>query len=162
MIFGSQRDFKLLVGINRELLSDVIEQEVLFYKMSLEQTQTNIYGEAQDKVYWSAVKFNCLIDRGDQQTTVDDFGPDLTRAVSFKFLRQDLKDANTFPEVGDVVEWNHNYYEVDNTVENQLFVGKDENYSLTEYGSDFGGTLSIICICHLTRADRVGIVKQRI
>ena len=106
MIFGSQNDFKLLIGINRELLSDVIEQEVLYHKMSLEQTQTNIYGEAQEKVYWSAVKFNCLIDRGDQQTTVDDFGPDSIRAVSFKFLRQDLKDANTFPEVGDIVQWN--------------------------------------------------------
>ena len=103
MIFGSQRDFNLLVGINRELLSDVVEQEVLYYKISLDQTQTNIYGEAQEKVYWSAVKFNCLIDRGDQQTTVDDFGPDSIRPVSFKFLRQDLKDANTFPEVGDVI-----------------------------------------------------------
>ncbi len=162
MIFGSQNDFKLFVGINRELLSDVIEQEVLFYKMSLEQTQVNIYGEAQEKVYWSAVKFNCLIDRGDQQTTVDDFGPDRSRVTSFKFLRQDLKDANTFPEVGDIVSWEEDYYEVDNIVENQLFLGKDENYSMTEYGSDFGGTLSIQCICHLTRADKVGIVKQRI
>ena len=162
MIFGSQNDFKLLVNINRELLSDVIEQEVLYHKMSLEQTQTNIYGEAQEKVYWSAVKFNCLIDRGDQQTTVDDFGPDSVRAVSFKFLRQDLKDANTFPEVGDVIQWNEDYYEVDNTTENQLFLGKDENYNLTDYGPNFGGTLSIICICHLTRADKVGILKQRI
>jgi hypothetical protein len=33
MIFGSQRDFNLFVGINRELLSDVIEQEILYYKM---------------------------------------------------------------------------------------------------------------------------------
>ena len=162
MIFGSQNDFKLLVNINRELLSDVIEQEVLYHKMSLEQTQTNIYGEAQEKVYWSAIKLNCLIDRGDQQTTVDDFGVDSIRAVSFKFLRQDLKDANTFPEVGDVIQWNEDFYEVDNTTENQLFLGKDENYALTNYGPDFGGTLSIICICHLTRADKVGILKQRI
>ena len=70
MIFGSQRDFKLFVGINRELLSDVVEQEILYYKMSLEQTQVNIYGEGQEKVFWTPVKLNCLIDRGDQQTTV--------------------------------------------------------------------------------------------
>ncbi len=162
MIFGSQNDFKLFVGINRELLSDVVEQEVLYHKISLEQTQTNLYGEAQEKVYWTAVKLNCLIDRGDQQTTVDDFGPDSVRAIQFKFLRQDLVDTNTFPEVGDIIEWNLDYYEVDNTTENQLFLGKDENYSLTDYGSNFGGTLSIICICHLTRADRIGLAKQRI
>ena len=162
MIFGSQRDFALLVNINRELLSDVVEQEILYYKMSLEQTQANIYGEATDKVFWSPVKLNCLIKRGDQQTNVDEFGPDNSRDVEFAFLRQDLKDTNTFPEVGDIIMWHEDYYEVDNTTENQLFLGKDENYALTTYGPDFGGTLSIICITHLTRADKVGIAKQRI
>ena len=162
MIFGSQRDFALLVNINRELLSDVVEQEILYYKMSLEQTQANIYGEATDKVFWSPVKLNCLIKRGYQQTTVDDFGQNNNHDVEFAFLRQDLKDVNTFPEVGDIIMWHEDYYEVDNTTENQLFLGKDENYALTTYGPDFGGTLSIICITHLTRADKVGIAKQRI
>ena len=162
MIFGSQRDFALLVNINRELLSDVVEQEILYYKMSLEQTQANIYGEATDKVFWSPVKLNCLIKRGDQQTVVDDFGPDSIRDVEFAFLRQDLKDTNTFPEVGDIIQWSEDFYEVDNTTENQLLLGKDENYALTTYGPNFGGTLSIICITHLTRADKVGVTKQRI
>lgn len=162
MIFGSQRDFALLVNINRELLSDIVEQEVLYYKISLEQTQANIYGEAPNKAYWSAVKFNCLIDRGDQQTTSDEFGADSVRDIKFAFLRQDLSDASTFPEVGDIIEWNEDYYEVDNTTENQLLLGKDEHYSLTSYGANYGGSLSIICMTHLTRADKVGIVKQRI
>lgn len=162
MIFGSQRDFALLVNINRELLSDVVEQEVLYHKVSLEQTKANIYGESLNKVYWSPVKFNCLITRGDQQTTSDDFGPDNVREVKFAFLRQDLLEANTFPEVGDIVQWNEDFYEVDNVTENQLFLGKDEHYSLTEYGHNYGGTLSIICMTHLTRADRVGITQQRI
>ena len=130
--------------------------------MSLEQTQTNIYGEAQEKVYWSAVKFNCLIDRGDQQTTSDDFGPDSVREVKFAFLRQDLLDASTFPEVGDIILWHEDYYEVDNITENQLLLGKDENYNFTGYGAQYGGTLSIICTTHLTRADKVGVTQQRI
>ena len=86
MIFGSQRDFNLLIKINRELLSDVIEQEILYYKMSLEETQANIYGEAQEKVFWSPVKVNCLIDRGEPGMSVDDFGPDRGRTTSFRFL----------------------------------------------------------------------------
>ena len=162
MIFGSQNDFKLFVGINRELLSDIVEQEIIYYKVSLEQTEANIYGEAPNKVYWSGVKLNCLIDRGDQQTSSDDFGPDNIRDVKFAFLRQDLFDTNTFPEVGDIIEWQNDFYEVDNTTENQLLLGKDEHYSLTSYGSNFGGTLSIICTTHLTRADKVGITQQRI
>jgi hypothetical protein len=162
MIFGSQNDFKLFVGINRELLSDVVEQDILYYKISLEDTRVNIYGESLEKVYWSPLKLNCLITRGDQVVTTDDFGPDLTREASFAFLREDLVDVNTVPEVGDIIMWHENYYEVDLVKENQLFLGKDNAYNLTEYGSQFGSSISIICQCHLTRADRVGITQQRI
>ena len=161
MIFGSQRDFNLITGINRELLSDVIEQEILYYKFSLEQTSANIYGESTQKVFWEPVKLNCLIERGDQQTLSDDFGPDSIRDTNFRFLKQDLFDVQTFPQVGDIIVWDEDYYEVDNLTENQLFLGKDPDYALTSYGTNFGGSLSIICMCHLTRAEKVGVIKQR-
>lgn len=106
-------------------------------------------------------KLNCLITRGDQVVSVDDFGPDLNRAVSFAFLREDLLDIQVVPEIGDVVEWHNDFYLVDTVRENQLFLGKDNNYNLTEYGSQFGGSISIITDCHLTRADLVGIRKVR-
>jgi len=161
MLFGSNRDFQLLVGINRELLKDVIEQDILYYKLSLEDTIANLYGEATEKTYWEPVKLNCLITRGDQIISVDDFGPDLGREASFAFLRQDLVDVSTVPEVGDIVMWHENYYEVDTVRENQLFLGKDNSYNLTSYGDQFGSSVSIIVDCHLTRADRVGIVQVR-
>lgn len=162
MIFGSQRDFSLFTGINRELLSDIVEQEILFYKMSLEQTEANIYGEGMEKVFWSPIKYNCLIVRGDQRSTVDELGVDIVRDVKFNLLRQDLIDTNVEPEIGDIVMWLENYYEIDNITENQLFLGKDNAYSLTTYGNNFGASVSLIFECHLTRADKVGIVRERI
>lgn len=162
MIFGSQKDFGLFVRINRELLSDIVEQEILYYKFSLEQTEVNIYGEGMEKIFWEPVKLNCLITRGDQTFNVDDFGSDLTRDASFAFLREDLVSVNTVPEVGDIVLWHENYYEVDSITENQLFLGKDNGYNFTEYGSNFGASVSIICQTHLTRADRVGITRARL
>ncbi len=41
MLFGSNRDFNLLVGINRELLKDIVEQEILYYKFNIEDTEVN-------------------------------------------------------------------------------------------------------------------------
>lgn len=161
MIFGSRNDFELLQGINRELLKDVVEQEVLYYKFSLQESQTNLYGEALEKIFFNPVKLNCLITRGDQVITVDDFGPDLGREASFAFLRQDLVDVNTVPEVGDIVLWHEDYYEVDTVRENELFLGKDNAYNFTSYGSRFGTSISIILDCHLTRADKVGITRTR-
>ena len=161
MLFGSNRDFDLLVNINRELLKDIIEQEILYYKFSLESTNVNIYGEALEKTFFNPVKLNCLITRGDQVIDVDDFGPDLGREASFAFIRQDLVDTSVVPEVGDIVQWHNDFYEVDTVRENQLFLGRDKSYNLASYGSSYGSSLSIIVDCHLTRADRVGITEVR-
>ena len=160
MLFGSNRDFDLLVNINRELLKDVVEQEILYYKLSLEDTLSNLYGEALDKSYWEPLKLNCLITRGDQVITSDDFGPDLSREASFAFIRQDLSDVSVVPEVGDILMWHEDYYEVDTVRENQLFVGRDKSYNLDQYGSKFGSSLSIIVDCHQTRRERTGITHQ--
>jgi len=161
MIFGSGRDFNLLVNINRELLHDVIAQEVLYHKLSIEDSETNLYGESMAKSFWNAVKLNCLITRGDQVIDIQEFGPDLGREAQFAFLRPDLEDVNVLPEVGDIVQWQEDFYEVDTVRENTLFLGRDSKYNLSSSTSGFGSSLSIIVDCHLTRADKVGISTVR-
>ena len=159
-IFGSQRDFGLIKKMNRALLRDIIEQEVGYYKISLQETETNIYGESSEKIYYNPVLLQCLITRGDQIYTVDDFGPDLGRILSFAFLRDDLVDQNLLPEVGDIIMLNENYYEVDVVRENQFFFGKDSNYN---YGrsAEYGASISIVCDTHLTRVDKLNIQQVR-
>ena len=158
MLFGSNRDFDLLVNINRELLKDIVEQEVIFYKLNLDDTEANIYGEALIKNYFIPVKLNCLITRGDQVIETSQYSmPDLQREASFAFIRQDLVDASVVAEVGDILQWHNDFYEVDTVRENQLFVGRDSGYNLASYANNFGSSVSIIVDCHLTRADKVGI-----
>ena len=161
MLFGSGRDFDLLVNINRELVHDLVEQEILYHKLSLEDTEVNLYGESLSKSFWNAVKLNCLITRGDQVIDIAEFGPDLGREASFAIIRRDLEDVSILPEVGDIVQWQNDFYEVDTVRENRLFLGRDSNYNLTSYGGQYGGSLSIILDTHLTRADRVGISEVR-
>ena len=161
MLFGSTRDFNLLVNINRELLKDIVEQEILIYKLSASNTDTNIYGEALQKTFLEPVKLNCLITRGDQVINIDEFGPDLGREASFACLKQDLVDASLVPEVGDIVMWHEDYYEVDTVRENQYFYGRNNQYNV-DRTSGHGASISIVLDCHLTRADRVGIARQRL
>ena len=157
MLFGSNRDFNLLVNINRELLKDIVEQEILYYKFSIKDTEVNIYGEGLVKSFLEPLKLNCLITRGDQVVAVDDFGPDLTRDVQFALLRRDLEDVNVVPEVGDILNWQEDYYVVDTIRENQLFLGRDKSYNLSSYGSQFGTSISLILDCHMTRREQTGI-----
>lgn len=51
-LYGSQRDVSLLRHINRELIGDIISQECAYYKFKLEETKTNLYGEAAGAKYY--------------------------------------------------------------------------------------------------------------
>lgn len=159
-IFGSRNDFALIRKMNREILREIVEQEAAYYKISLGDTQSNIYGESLHKTFLPPVLINCLLTQADQVISIDDFGPDLQRNLSFAFLRDDLVDANLVPEVGDIIMLYEQYYEVDTVRENQYFFGKDPSYN---YGrSDkFGNSISIVCDAHLTRADKLGILPVR-
>lgn len=160
MIFGSFNDVAMLRHIARELLHDIVEQEVLYYKLDLVNTEPNIYGESIRKAYFRPVRLVCLIKRGDQEWGMQDFGPDLNRTTSFAFLKEDMREANVLPEVGDIVEWDKSYYEVDVVKENQLFLGKDQEYRLDERTGRFGSSVSIVVQTHLTRESKIQLGEQ--
>jgi hypothetical protein len=121
-----------------------------------------MYGEALVKSYIGPVLLDCLIVRGDFTTTSDNFGPDTRREAEFRILKTDLEYANIVPETGDIVMYNELYYEVDNTNENQLFLGKDPAYSYSTGLENFGASFSIILFTHLTSPERLGITQQRL
>ena len=161
-LFGSSRDISMFRNVNRELLHDVIQQEIAYYKISLETTRSNIYGESSQKIFQDPVLLKTLVTRADLQTTDSDFGPDINRSLSFAFLRDDLKDIELVPLNGDIILWNEGYYEIHAVNENQLVVGKSNEYFFTEYLNNFGSSLSIIVSAHLTRPEKLGIARQRL
>jgi hypothetical protein len=171
-LFGSARDISLFRHLNRELLWDVITQQCVYYKLNLNQTKVNMYGEsAGEKFYEAPVLFNALISREAQTRSVDEFGVDFSWDVEFRFFLDDLVDANLVPEVGDIIMYQEGYWEVDNTNANQYFVGKDPAYPnyddngvnpLNPGLENFGSSISVICQAHYVPADRVAIVQSRL
>jgi hypothetical protein len=100
-LFGTSRDVSLIRHINRELINNIIEQQVGYYKINLEKTESNIYGESNGKkVYNDPVLINCLIERTDRTTSVDEFGPDINKIVKFRFLKDDLAGNDISVELG--------------------------------------------------------------
>lgn len=161
-LFGSVRDASMIIGVASEFVSNVVTEQIGYYKVILPATQPNIYGEALVKEYVGPVLLNCLIVRGDFTMVTDSFGPDSRREVDFRFLKVDLEYANVVPETGDIVMYNELYYEVDNTNENQYFLGKNPQYAYSEGLNTFGASISIICSTHLTSPERLGIAIQRL
>tara|TARA_R110000868_G_scaffold354751_1_gene616037 strand:- start:630 stop:1124 length:495 start_codon:yes stop_codon:yes gene_type:complete len=161
-LFGSSRDISMFRKINNELLEDIIQQEVEYYVLSLQNTQANMYGEAsQGKSYFKPVRLTCLLERGDQTYVADDqFGMDVTQQMTFKFLRPKLREVNVLPKAGDIVEVRGLYYELDQINENQFILGKDNDFGKS-VGAEFGDNWSDVCIGHYARVTRLQIEKGR-
>jgi len=161
-LFGSTRDINMFRGVAREVVDNIITQQIGYYKIILQKTPINVYGEALVKDYIGPVLINCLIVRGDFTTLNEDMGPDTRRDVTFRFLHDSLEDANIVPEIGDIVMYNELYYEVDNVNENQLILGKDPTYSYSPGLENFGRSFSISIDCHFTTPERLGITQARL
>ena len=160
-LFGRSRDVLLINSINRELLPNIVTQQVGYYKVTLGASTTNMYGESTDKFFSEPTLLNCLIERQDPTWTSDTFGPDTSQMLTVAFFREDLADVAITPEVGDIIFYYENYYEVDAVLENQYFVGKVPDYAYSEGLDQYGSSISIACTANLVPADKLGITKER-
>jgi len=160
-LYGGSRDVSLFRHINKELINNIIEQQVGYYKIVLQSTTSNIYGEALEKTYNYPVLVNCLIERTPPTWRETDFGTDVTQDITVRFLRDILVDIQLVPEVGDIVMWQDDYYEINGTIENQLVVGKDPAYTYTN-NADFGSSISIIVTATFIRPEKLGLTKERL
>jgi hypothetical protein len=125
--FVSDRDVSFFKGIARELVDDVIQNALVLFKINLNETKINIYGESMNKTWYAGVEVFGLIDKEPETTTYEGFGADRNQSITFKLDRWMLEEKNIYPEIGDVIFWNEAYFEIDNTNEIQLVGGQTYN-----------------------------------
>ena len=131
--FTLERDIRFFEGISRELVDAVVTTAVILYKLVIENSKTNLYGESLSKTYYQGVECNAMIERQDTTATYEGFGSDITQTVDFRFNRFSLKDTGFYPEIGDIIFHNDAYFEVDNVREDQLIGGRtgdQEHFSI--------------------------------
>ena len=161
-LFGSARDIRMFKSTTRESVEDIVSQQIGYYKIRLGDTKANVYGESMTKYFIGPVLMSCLIERGDFDVEGTDYGPDAVRSVVFRFFKDHLIEANVVPEIGDVIMYNEDYYEVDNVNENQLILGKNPDYSYSAGLENYGQSYSIILNTHYSSPDKLGITQERL
>lgn len=149
--YFSSRDLKLVAQFNAELMGDIIENIIQIYKISPNETKTNIYGETSaesGKWYYPAIQVSALVERSDMEAEYEDFGPNRRQDYVFKMRENVLRDLSFYPEIGDVIFFNDRYYEVDNVVQEQLLGGQPDK------------SHSIICNTHYTKYTSLNIMER--
>ena len=150
--FALTRDIRFFEGISRELVDAVVTTAVVLYKLIIEDSKTNIYGESLSKTYYKGMECNAMIDRQDTSANYEGFGSDINQSVEFRFNRFTLKDKNFYPEIGDIIFHNNAYFEIDNVKEDQLIGGRtgDEEH------------FSIICSTFMSRRSTIQTEERTI
>jgi len=123
--FVPQKEINLIDSMNEELIDEVVGQSVDIYKVNIDNTDENIYGESSTKYYDKGFRVNCLIMFNEPDVNLDEFGTDVNTSIEMYFQRNNLASGslNFFPEVGDIVDWNEFYWEINGVTEPQLIVG---------------------------------------
>jgi hypothetical protein len=158
-LFGGKRDARFLAAINSELINAIVDTEIEFFKLIVESSNSNLYGESTKKSFFDSILIPCLITKEGKTASMDDYGHTYTRTAQFGISRDILERADFFPEVGDIIFWDNEYYEIDNVDANQYFAGK--NPDTWPNGSEHGYSVSVMCDAHATRQTPQGIKNIR-
>jgi hypothetical protein len=122
--FLPQQEVNLIDAVNEELIDEIIGQTVDVYKIDMESTNENIYGESSTKYYSQGFRVNCLIQYNEPEVLLEDnIGSDTNYTIEMYFHRTTLSEANFYPEIGDIVDWNDIYFEINGVTEPQLLHG---------------------------------------
>ena len=126
--FIPQKEFDLINAMNEELIDDIVGQYVDVYKVNIENTNENVYGESTTKYYDIGFRVNCLINYNEPEIVQEEWGADKRGSIEMYFQRENLSSGslNFFPEIGDIVNWNDMYWEIGSVTEPQLFAGNTE------------------------------------
>ena len=123
--FIPQKEIDTIDSMNEELIDEIIGQSVDIYKVSIDNTEENVYGESTTKYYEVGFRVNCLILFNEPEIIQDEFGADENSSIEMYFQRNNLSSGslNFYPEMGDIVDWNDHYWEINGTTEPQLIAG---------------------------------------
>ena len=83
-LFGTQRDAKFLASINAELLNAIVDTEIEFYKLIIEDSKT-----ALKKLHKNGKKFNMIHVDGSH---------------SYDDVKEDLKNAHNLLEINGIMK----------------------------------------------------------
>ena len=153
--FFSNKDLKAFDKFNKELINKVVSTTCIWYKISATDTAVNMYGESSGgKTYNPGVELNALIDAEDFEWETDEWGPDANQSVEFAFHRQSLIDISSSNpvviQIGDILEWNYAYFEVDTINENKLIGGQvNQNFD-------------VVASAHLTRRSKLNLTERQL
>ena len=149
------RDAGLLKGLTKEIVQKIISMEVALYKLNIEETDVNIYGETtgQGKKFYNPVRIFSVIRPGTKDANDDGDTINFSKTFTFSFIKSELKEKSLTIEEGDYIWYDGKYFEVDKVSNSNYWSGRSPNTAIGITEDDwslYGYDYSIVAEVHLT------------
>jgi hypothetical protein len=100
--------------------ADFSNMKIGYFKINLELTKTNIYGESLEKWYYQPINLSCTIIRNEFSYPDDEFGTNIAHSIVVTIYKDTFIAVNALPEVGDIMLDQERHYEVNSINQNLL------------------------------------------
>jgi hypothetical protein len=132
--------------------------KVGYFKYDLDNTVSNMYGEAVEKWYYPPMEVKCLIERSTLTHVDTDYGSDPTQNITVSIPKLTVQQFNFTPEVGDILVDRDRYYEVTST-DAQFYTAAGAPISVQTANST-GNIIIYVLNCSLTRMTKLNILAS--
>ena len=144
---------------------------IIYYKLNLEQTQKNIYGESLEKWYFEGIQTKGTIERSPETIDNEMFGPDIMPDIKVSIPEAVLSTTNPFsiivpiditPEIGDIIFdiGRERYYEIHNIVVDYYPIVS--NVGVSNLNCPPVKILKYDLDCYLTRTSRLNLSPYKL
>lgn len=162
-LYSGAKDVGFLRGISMELMHQIISSEILIFKISQQSTAVNIYGEATDRRYKPGVRVYTRAVAEDKIAQNDSEVVDFNKNIIFSFLKADLKNQGIYIEVGDIIMYDDQYFEIDNVNDGKYWSNRNPNSNIGMMQNNWalhGYDYTIICETHQTQKTVLNIEED--
>ena len=133
--------------------ADFSNMKVGYYKINLELTKTNIYGESLEKWYYQPFTLSCTIVRNEFTYPDDEFGTNVAHSIVVTVYKDTFIAFNVLPEVGDIVIDQERHYEVNNINQNLLTLPG------ATIGAASTSVIQYVLSANLTRTTKLNLIE---
>lgn len=111
--FITTRELSLIDRWNRELIQGTVEQEIIYYGISFEESRVHdVYDEAVYKEYMQPVRINARVEWSQTATVAGAGTADSTYSCKVYLHHQECVERNVSPREGDFIEFGQVVFEI--------------------------------------------------
>lgn len=127
-LFFTDLDRKFTEGVRQELDANIVQQEVLYYKINMQKSQVDeVYGEITKKAYDNPVSFYTRLLWQEPEVVFRGGFQDTIYRVECYCNTKELEDRGIVAKAGDVIESTGEFYEIEKVVLTKPQMGQQDD-----------------------------------